>query len=262
MMISTFAKGPAPAAAIFSTLVLLAGLAAGPAVAATASGSALGDLLLPSVRQGRCPEFVKMLWTVAVAGAHMGPGDGWFGPARSRYGWKWLARRHGIAPTGRIARKDFRGPAKLFDALDRDRDGALTAADFDWSARSPFLRQAQQADMWFSRLDADSNGRISRAEWEAFFKQAARGKDHLSRDDLRAALALPPRPPGPPPGMPTRETLFRGLLSGEIGSFREGPDLNGPAPDFTLPTHDGKARIRLGDFRGKKPVVLVFGSFT
>ena len=30
-----------------------------------------------------------------------------------------------------------------------------------------------------------------------------------------------------------------------------------PAPDFTLPDADGRA-VSLADFRGKKPVVLVF----
>ena len=34
------------------------------------------------------------------------------------------------------------------------------------------------------------------------------------------------------------------------------------APDFELPTVDRKARVRLASFRGKRPVVLVFGSYT
>jgi len=35
-----------------------------------------------------------------------------------------------------------------------------------------------------------------------------------------------------------------------------------PAPDFTLQTVDGSGRVRLSSFRGEKPVVLVFGSYT
>jgi peroxiredoxin len=35
-----------------------------------------------------------------------------------------------------------------------------------------------------------------------------------------------------------------------------------PAPGFDLPTLDGGSRVRLSDFRGAKPVVLVFGSYT
>jgi len=35
-----------------------------------------------------------------------------------------------------------------------------------------------------------------------------------------------------------------------------------PAPEFSLPTVDRKARVRLSSFRGHKPVVLIFGSYT
>ncbi|MFN7973558.1 MAG: hypothetical protein U0166_14610 [Acidobacteriota bacterium] len=34
------------------------------------------------------------------------------------------------------------------------------------------------------------------------------------------------------------------------------------APDFDLETSDKTARVRLSSFRGEKPVVLVFGSYT
>jgi hypothetical protein len=34
------------------------------------------------------------------------------------------------------------------------------------------------------------------------------------------------------------------------------------APDFDLPTADKQARVELAAFRGQKPVVLVFGSYT
>lgn len=34
------------------------------------------------------------------------------------------------------------------------------------------------------------------------------------------------------------------------------------APDFDLNTVDKKARVRLASFRGDRPVVLVFGSYT
>jgi len=34
------------------------------------------------------------------------------------------------------------------------------------------------------------------------------------------------------------------------------------APDFTLRTADKKGHVQLSSFRGKQPVVLVFGSYT
>jgi hypothetical protein len=223
------------------------------------AGEALGELLY----QLHCPEIVEMLRAIAH-GSQMGPGEGWFHDGQSRYGWAWLARRHGVGKDGRITRKQFRGPAELFDRLDRDRDGALTAADFDWSDRSPFLQRARMADLVYYRLDADSNGRISRAEWDAFFHKAAKGKKYLTPEDLREALTMapPPKPAKVAPAGPSPFVFIRGLFHGELGSFHEGPRIGQEAPDFTLPTHDGKRKYRLADYRGKRPVVLVFGSFT
>ena len=40
------------------------------------------------------------------------------------------------------------------------------------------------------------------------------------------------------------------------------PKPGDPAPDFELRDVDGERSVRLSDFHGKKPVVLVFGSFT
>jgi hypothetical protein len=34
------------------------------------------------------------------------------------------------------------------------------------------------------------------------------------------------------------------------------------APDFALNSQDGKSRVRLSSFKGSKPVVLIFGSYT
>jgi hypothetical protein len=38
--------------------------------------------------------------------------------------------------------------------------------------------------------------------------------------------------------------------------------LGDAAPDFTLPTADKKSEMHLATFRGRMPVVLVFGSYT
>lgn len=42
------------------------------------------------------------------------------------------------------------------------------------------------------------------------------------------------------------------------GSLRVGE----PAPDFSLERHDKTATVRLSQFRGERPVILVFGSYT
>jgi Ca2+-binding EF-hand superfamily protein len=196
----------------------------------------------------------------------MGPGDGWFHPGQSRYGWDWLARHWDDDRDGQITEEEFNGPAELFERLDRNGDGALKPEDFDWSENSPFVRQQRQAGSWFSRIDKSSNGRISHDEWQKFFDKLAGDKGYVSPDDLRNGLfPAPPRSsPAPPPDAqgPSRETLIKGVLSGELGSMWEVPGINQPAPEFNLETQDGKRSIRLSQFRNQKPVVLVFGSFT
>jgi acetyl esterase/lipase len=45
--------------------------------------------------------------------------------------WEQVRSREGVADDGRVPRSQFKGPPALFDRLDRNRDGALTKADFD-----------------------------------------------------------------------------------------------------------------------------------
>jgi hypothetical protein len=60
--------------------------------------------------------------------------------------------------------------------------------------------------------------------------------------------------------MPSMMVLpFRPLwMIARAGELQAGD----PAPDFELLTHDKRESVRLSDFRGERPVVLVFGSYT
>ena len=40
------------------------------------------------------------------------------------------------------------------------------------------------------------------------------------------------------------------------------PKVGETAPTFTLKSHDGKSETSLASFKGEKPVVLFFGSYT
>jgi Ca2+-binding EF-hand superfamily protein len=214
----------------------------------------------------RVPEIVEMLWALATGGDLEG-GVGWFHAGQSRYSWDWLAARYDADHDGTITREEFlgdqKGPAELFDRLDRDGDGVLTAEDFDWSNNSEFLKQARPIGKWFRAVDANSNGRISQQEWQNSFTKAAKGKEYLTPEDLRLMLQPPEKKDDKKSDDdPSPLILLKGFATGELGSIHEGPLIGEKAPDFTLRTQDGNDEFRLSQFRGKKPVVLIFGSFT
>ena len=52
------------------------------------------------------------------------------------------------------------------------------------------------------------------------------------------------------------------LMKRQKGLNATAPKAGDMAPDFTLKDISGTQSITLSDFRGKKPVALVFGSFT
>lgn len=216
------------------------------------------------------PEVFEMVRAI-VNEEPVGPSFGWFHPGESRQGWPWLAKQYDKDGDGRVARAEFRGPGLLFERLDRDRDGVIEPDDLDWSERSPFVQQAAISAAQFRRIDADANGRISGAEWAAFYDRATKGKGELTPDDFRELFAAPPASAQrgstskegarPSTDIPTKEGLLKGLVAGEVGSYREGPRVGDEAPEFILPTHDAKEKISLARYRGR-PVVLVFGSIT
>ena len=52
------------------------------------------------------------------------------------------------------------------------------------------------------------------------------------------------------------------LMAAQKKVNANAPTAGDMAPDFTLYDIDGKDSITLSEFRGEKPVALVFGSFT
>jgi hypothetical protein len=209
--------------------------------------------------RSRTPEWAVWVREL-VLGDPMKGGSSPLWASKTHYGWPALASRHGIGPAGAIPKARFRGPADLFARLDRDGNGVLVAADLDWSDQSRWVQQQALTSSLFNRLDRDRDGALTAKEWQAVFDRLAEGKKGMTPDDLKRALF-------PPPGRstvtrPHRVGLLLGLFAGELGSLCEGPDPGAVAPDFVLRSPDGKRAVRLADYRGHKPVVLIFGNFT
>ena len=233
-----------------------------PPALSAADAAALAATLEKAYGSGLPPEGARML-TAILRGSQMGPGEGWFGPAQSRYTFDWLARTHELDPKKEgVTKATFRGPADLFARLDRNKDGRILAEDLDWSDDSPYVQMAYTINRIFRRLDAKGTGKLTKDDWQAVFERAAGGKDHLTSDDLRDMLLAGFSSSFAPGDGPDRAMLIRGLFAGEIGSMNEGPKVGQPAPNFVLKKVDGKGTVELGKLTGEKPVILVFGNFT
>lgn len=61
-----------------------------------------------------------------------------------------------------------------------------------------------------------------------------------------------------------RPSQFLNEKRARQGDFRrvDTVHVDDMAPDFKLKTMDGKRTVELRQFRGKRPVVLIFGSYT
>jgi hypothetical protein len=94
-------------------------------------------------------------------------------------------------------------------------------------------------------VDLNNDGKISIEEGTEFFAGADQDKDNfITQKEMTEFMNK------------RRQEMRRAAQ--EAG----GPDLGQDAPDFSLKTLDGKKIVKLSDFQGKKPVVLVFGSYT
>jgi hypothetical protein len=208
------------------------------------------------------PEWLDM-YTAILQDEPMGPRYGWFRTSvtQTRFGWDATRKKYDRNGDGTVARKEFPGGDADFSRIDRDHDGTLTAADFDFS---PKAGPPAPGLMLFARADRDGNGKLTREELEGFFKAADKdGAGFLSRMDLEAVLPAPSMSRGMSPGdAPSKATLIKGLFHQEIGALQSGPRLDETAPDFTLKAVNGKGDITLSKLIGPKPIVLVFGNFT
>ncbi len=126
--------------------------------------------------------------------------------------------------------------AALLKAFDADLDKVLSGDEI------PSLLSDR-----LQRIDRDSDGRLDAAELAAI-------PDRVVQRLLNGgsgSAGKPARKPGEVYAPAAREEFDQQQL--EVGDV---------APDFTLPRSDGAGEVTLSQFKGKKPVVLVFGSIT
>ncbi|MEO0480722.1 MAG: EF-hand domain-containing protein [Planctomycetota bacterium] len=133
---------------------------------------------------------------------------------------------------------------ETFDALDQAGDGRVGRSDFEpmAAARSEFgfepggrlegLIELETTDPWerlLHGIDRDDDGFVTEAELIGFYREQPEGTWAFESSDASPSLRY---------------------LVGET------------APDFTLPTIDGKSEVTLSDSWDERPVALIFGSYT
>ncbi len=153
--------------------------------------------------------------------------------------------------------------AKLFELMDRDGDGAISSAEMDG---------------FIAKVDSDGDGRVSDDELRARMRsilgalrgggsgrsgrpggsgRSRGGRERRSADDPRVSKET----------LEAANALRRATHSGNLPApGARAPDfklslLDGSArPDYVKP--DGEGKVSLSSHKGKKPVVLIFGSYT
>lgn len=233
----------------------------------------LGDLI-DRDWDGR-PPWAEMAVTI-LKGEAIGSGKGWFTGSERRHDWDWLSQTFAEAAADKqIRRNEISILSKAdFDRIDTDQDGKITAADFRFT-KNPLLEDDSPVGSIFSRLDQDSNGRLTKQEFDSWFDRSAGGADFLSVEDLRHALGVRPKRTRKSVASSANDPRWKMLdllVGGEMGSLTEGPDLDEQAPEIDLPlvsvNENGNGLeltdriVKLSDSRDQKPVVLIFGSFT
>ena len=214
--------------------------------------------------------------------------------------WEALSAKYDKDKDGRIDADEYRRGAGKFQALDRNADGVLTASDFEGAGRhSRFGRRL--SSLVARAADADASDDVTSAEWKRFLASLGAGEDGVvEQEKLRSAVRKRGTRRGGPRGEPGSrrgrrpsmmrifdhdgdgrleiadlEALFADLdrdnngvletaeLGRRIPRDREAPEQDDRAPDFELPyATDQENTARLSSFANKRPVALVFGSYT
>lgn len=210
--------------------------------------------------------------------------------------WKHLKQSYDKDGDGKITLAEYGRGGRAFKNLDRDGDEVITESDF--SRRGRRRRQGATADrrkmlartvgdLFGSFLNKDGKPGIDKAEWQRVIRSLGPEEDgSIPRGNLARLTGEAGKTRMA--GMVRRrivqtfdfdrsgdvtvtdlKDLFRELDADGDGNIEQGKEIVMPpgvgemAPDFTLPfAKDAKRTVTLSSFRGKKPVALIFGSYT
>ncbi len=212
---------------------------------------------------------------------------------------RYLVATYDADGDGRITPAEYARDAQVFGQLDRNQDGSLGPEDFQGPTRMDGLitrlfmmrhllpapdadaplaaPTAQALAQGFARLDRNGDARLSRAEVEQALAQPAAQAPRSAAPDLpkgvhvyRSLLAQLDEDGSGDLSLAEWEQARIALPGGPAASAprapgtrpRPAPAVGDPAPDFVLPVLDAPIVAQLSDFRGAKPVALIFGSWT
>lgn len=183
----------------------------------------------------------------------------WVRTGKSQYNWSWLARKFDLNGDQLVTQEEIPLTIEVFSRLDRDWDGVLTEVDFRWEKESVLGTQKETTFALFKQADVNSNGELEGEEWLALFKRVSSEEGPINEEVLEELIYRPRVEKA------KREVALRtGNSEYSPGSLAAVvvPQPGDVAPDFELSDPSSEHSIRLSQYQGEKPVVLVFGCYT
>jgi len=216
--------------------------------------------------------------------------------------WEKLSKQFDKNKDGKITMDELGRGETSFDRLDRNDDGSITAKDFERRGRRGMGMSPTEMKKMFvgMSLEGDKDGKITKKAWDEFVASCDADKNGVCTNDELKEAGIPSRRvrfmkrilDANDDGTIQKEEVAGIFVeldkdkSGDLGKdevtrFRgrrggrgrrgerarpEGPKLPQAcevAPDFDLPVLGDKTKtVKLSSFAGKKPVALIFGSYT